>query len=294
MTDESMLDAEDPYEDLDPSDEESDEDRRGAGWYSRRGCVGRLFLIIVALFVVWYVLTHLRSCEAPDQADNASTASVAMVKVPNVVGMKRADALRALKAAGLGVEVDELYDADAVSGTVAKQSPAAGDTVEKGTLISIDVFTRLTIGNDAPAIESDYTNAVPDVVGMMRGDAVAMLESAGYGVEVLEVYSFTQPVGVVFDQTPPGGNRAEPGSTVVIMLSLGKTPPADTVVPDLEGLTQSQAAAKVAAAGLVFRPMWQPKASSVGRVYDQSPIPGTAAHSGDYVHVLIGVAQSWQ
>lgn len=288
MSDENDLAAE-PIED--PDDERDDDG--GAAWYGRRGCIGRILLIAVLLFVAWYVLTHLKDCGAKDQEDRGAKVVVATVRVPNVVGMSRRDAIAALKKAGLGADVVELFDANAPAGTIASQSPAAGEVVEKGTSISINVYTPLAIGNDGNEMESDLTSTVPEVVGMMRRDAIDTLEAAGYVVSVLEVYSYNQPVGIVFDQNPPGGNYAEPGSTITITLSLGKTPPYDTTVPDLSGLTQSAAAAKVAAAGLQFRPMWQPNYNSVGRIYDQSPAPGTPARAGDYVHVLIGFKEAW-
>jgi hypothetical protein len=65
------------------------------------------------------------------------------VLVPNVVGLPFADAVEALQAVGLdGVDDDTITDGatEENDGTVATQSPAAGEFANLGTVVDLGVF----------------------------------------------------------------------------------------------------------------------------------------------------------
>lgn len=59
-------------------------------------------------------------------------------------------------------------------------------------------------------------------------------------------------------------------------------------VPDLIGMGVDDAEAKVESLGLTPRLMFQPKKESTGRVYEQSPAPGTKVDEGTKVFMLAG------
>jgi len=62
-------------------------------------------------------------------------------KVPDVVGMSRQDAIKAIEAAGFTADVFESDDTTEPSGTVFRQSPEADQTPPAGTTITIFVST---------------------------------------------------------------------------------------------------------------------------------------------------------
>jgi penicillin-binding protein 1A len=64
--------------------------------------------------------------------------AVKQVKIPNVVGQPIADAQKALEAAGFSVTVNVVKSAKP-DGTVVSEAPAAGKTVESGTMITLGV-----------------------------------------------------------------------------------------------------------------------------------------------------------
>ncbi|MBE6468856.1 MAG: Stk1 family PASTA domain-containing Ser/Thr kinase [Coriobacteriaceae bacterium] len=92
---------------------------------------------------------------------------------------------------------------------------------------------------------------VPNVMGMVQEQAVKQLEDAGFDTKVEEQYSTDEDKGNVIDQTPKGGQTAEKGSTVTIVVSQGAEPVKTVKVPDLDGMTESEAEAALKAVNLV-------------------------------------------
>lgn len=69
---------------------------------------------------------------------------------------------------------------------------------------------------------------VPDVVGETEAAGTATLEGAGFVVSASEAYSSTVAAGLIISQSPEGGEFANEGSTVAIVVSLGPQPVDDT------------------------------------------------------------------
>ncbi|MDQ4024268.1 MAG: PASTA domain-containing protein, partial [Actinomycetota bacterium] len=87
---------------------------------------------------------------------------------------------------------------------------------------------------------------VPNVVRMTEERAVERLERAGFEVDVEEGPS-KRPEGQVFRQDPEGGDEADEGSTITIVVSTGPEP---VEVPGVVGLQLSEARAILREAGL--------------------------------------------
>ena len=130
------------------------------------------------------------------------------VSVPNVEGMTRASAEKALSDAGLKVLV-----ADSPSTTVAKdvvlsQLPAAGDSVAPGTSVGIQV------SSGPPANQDEVT--VPKVVGMSLADAQKAMSDAGLKSLPVPSTGSGQPANQVLAQAPKGDSQTPQGSEVVL------------------------------------------------------------------------------
>ena len=138
----------------------------------------------------------------------ASTATV-----PNVMGTSESEATSLLQAAGYQVATTRVYSDTIAIGTVGWQSPAAGSITEPGSTVAIIVS-----GGPRPA---EYTT-VPDVRSMSLEDATQALEDAGLVVESYEVATSLAPAGQVAAQLPAAGQSVAPGSTVIIIISLGE------------------------------------------------------------------------
>jgi serine/threonine-protein kinase len=126
------------------------------------------------------------------------------VSVPNVQTLPLAQATSQLQ--GLGLKVAPTFiDSDQPANTVIQQAPAPGQSVGKGSIVS------LTVSN------GPKTSTVPDVTSTDVGSAVSTIESSGFKAKIVH-----QPVtdpnldGSVLSQDPPGGNQAKPGTTVTL------------------------------------------------------------------------------
>ena len=135
--------------------------------------------------------------------------------VPDVVGMREADAGAAIVGAGLVVgNVTTANSSTVPSGDVISQNPGVGTNVAPGSAVNIVV--SLEPGTGAT------TATVPNVVGSSQTDAEAAIVPAGLAVgNVTTANSNTVPNGDVISQNPGVGAIVAPGSTVDMVISLG-------------------------------------------------------------------------
>ncbi|ARQ71234.1 serine/threonine protein kinase [Streptomyces marincola] len=137
----------------------------------------------------------------PDSAVGLVVSRGREVSVPDVVGLPEGTAIEELTSRGLEVEIaDERVYSDEESGTVAEQSPGAGESLGEGDTV------ELAVSRGPELIE------VPDVRGMDEDEARDTLEAEGFEVDVNRVF-FT---GTVFNQSVHSGDRAPRGSTITI------------------------------------------------------------------------------
>lgn len=147
------------------------------------------------------------------------------ITIPDLTGMKKADALTALKTAQLQVKVTETAS-DKPADTVVAQSPTAGEHVAKNDVVAIVVSKGGKTSTNGGTSTGNQV-AVPTVVGMTEADAVTALQQAKLIPEVHQVVS-DQPRGQVTGQNPASGEQVKPNSKVVINVSNGPTPTTKT------------------------------------------------------------------
>jgi eukaryotic-like serine/threonine-protein kinase len=128
------------------------------------------------------------------------------VSVPDVVGDPFDEARADLERAGFVVSRRDQVTDDEEPGTVLKQSPGAGQDVDKGATVTLSVA------------KEPRTVEVPDVTGETQTDAVTRLSQDGFEIATQdrEVDS-PDGDGVVVEQSPASG-RADRGSTVTIVI----------------------------------------------------------------------------
>jgi eukaryotic-like serine/threonine-protein kinase len=139
------------------------------------------------------------------------SSGVEQVQVPNVTGQQFDQASSTLTDRGFKVVRNDQVTDNEDPGTVLKQNPGAGATLDKGSTITLAVAKQPQ--------DADVT----DVTGETQADAVNRLSKDGFQVKIVE-----QPVdaqdgdGVVIGQDPAGG-KAKRGSTVT--LTVGRFDP---------------------------------------------------------------------
>jgi beta-lactam-binding protein with PASTA domain/predicted Ser/Thr protein kinase len=138
------------------------------------------------------------------------------IAVPNVIGSAFESAQSTLQGAGFAVAREDVED-PAAAGTVVGQSPAAGTQQSKGSVITLQVSS------------GPKTSQVPDVTSQTEADARAQLQESGFEVQVVEEIVDDESLdGRVLSQDPEGGNDADQGTTVVIVVGRFEPPPTDT------------------------------------------------------------------
>ena len=131
-------------------------------------------------------------------------------EVPDVTDKTEDAATVILENAGFKVEVKEENSKDVEKGKVIRQSPSAGQKLDKGQTVIIVVSTG----------EEDVT--VPNVTGLTKDDAIAKLSAANlrYSITSYE-YSDSYAAGYVMYQNYGSGEKVAPDTVINIKISKG-------------------------------------------------------------------------
>lgn len=165
-----------------------------------------------------------------ETATNGSTVTIfvsrgpQLVKVPVLVGTNRRTAVQLIRSRGLVPEVGEEETESAPAGEVLEQSPSAGQRVEPGSTVSIQVA------------KAKQKAQVPNVIGKERREAVEAIRAAGLAPFVEEEETEVESqIGRVLDQFPTPGSQQPEGAEVTLVV--GKRAP---VVPEEEELEEPE------------------------------------------------------
>lgn len=220
--------------------------------------------------------------------------------VPRVLGLTEAVATAKLSALGLQVRVLRIASTKP-KGLVIAQQPAQGTKAARGLVAGLTVSdgpptttstttTTTTTGTSTTPLTSGPT--VPKVVGMGQAEAFTRLERAGFRVDSFPVAS-SRPRGLVVRQRPAGGTRAAPGSVVRLAVSLGSGPRPFRVVPDVSGMTETDAKRVLVRVGFTARALLSAgdTTSQGDVVIDQKPSAGARVQAGSQVAIYLGPPQ---
>ena len=153
--------------------------------------------------------------------------------------------------------------------------------VKQGTVITVDISMGPSEG------------AVPYLVGMDEGSAIKAIEDAGFEYGGSTEETSTQPAGQVLSQTPEAGTKASPGSEITLVVSNGEGK-RQVNVPDLRGLTEEEARAKLESNGLYLGSVSYEisKTYPKGQVIDQQYAAGNKIDVETSVNVVISTGAS--
>jgi beta-lactam-binding protein with PASTA domain len=198
------------------------------------------------------------------------------VVVPNVVGLSLDEATAEIERAKLvAVEEQTQITKSVPPGQVLEQTPAEGESVEKGSEI------RLTVEGSEPLV------TVPDVVKRLSEDAKQRVTDAGLVAVVVAT-----PVGEGFQinqvvsQKPEPDEQVPPGTSVELTVAAQKLVP----VPDVRFNPVAIAKQKIAAAGLVAEELTPELGGSgiaPGQIKSQEPAPGIEVPEKSSVKLVV-------
>lgn len=140
------------------------------------------------------------------------------------------------------------------------------------------------LGNQEP--EKEMVTIPASVIGADQAQARQILTEAGLKIQLGEkTPSDEVEAGHVVSTNPDAGTEVEKGSTVTLNISSG---PEGVTVPDLKGLSQSQARAALEKEGLKLGEVeTQDGPQEKDRVISSSPEAGEAVKKGDTVKIVV-------
>lgn len=245
---------------------------------SRAGLYTAATVIFIAVAVlVFFVLSNVLDNGDDAAPPVATSTSVPVISVPDVVGLSSQAAIRELRA--FGFVVSQVFTASETvpSNEVISQSPEALSELNQGEEIEI------TVSSGAVPV------TVPAVVGQSAGDAARFLQDRGFPSELQVVEGSTAPSGQVLRQDPAAGSEVAPGSTVTLFVAEGIQP---VEVPDVMGMTLLQATQVLVQAGLeVSDEVLEEPSVDVeeGFVISTDPAPPGLLLPGATVTILVSV-----
>lgn len=237
--------------------------------------VAAVIIGVIALVLVANAIGIFKGGSSDSAEESQKT-----VEVVNVVGFNIDAAKSTLEELYLSVDVKYEESDEAPENIVIRQSIPEGEMVEEHSLVI------LTVSSGVSGIE------VPNVVGYEETQADTTLSALGFKVSKQTEYSDTVDEGYVISQTPEALEKIASGSTVVLTISAG--PAEKTVtVPDLRGMTESEAKAKLTASNLKVGTVTEDYSDSVtkGNVLSQSYSPGTEIGENSSVNFVISLGK---
>ncbi|MBP9002407.1 MAG: PASTA domain-containing protein [Candidatus Hydrogenedentes bacterium] len=228
-----------------------------------------------------YPLTTILSQDPPAGTEVAPGETIFLimvsgpcsVAVPDVQGMDFDLAEIALFEVGLVRGELTVECSDTVpSAHIIRQDPAPGTLVDAGTAVNVWV-------------SNGTCYRVPDVIGNTLEEAETRITSVGLMTgAVLPVCDDRYPPGVIVGQSPEAPTAVEPGSFVMLEISVACLP-----VPDTRGMSRVNALAAIRSAGFSVGVVWQECSNTVatGNVISQWPEAGVSHVPGDQVDLVI-------
>jgi serine/threonine-protein kinase len=216
--------AYDEDEDDDDYDEDEDEedDEKLTPKQKKQRIINRVLLgLAFVLIVIVAIASASMFFGNKFGANQPAKPAVTQVDVPQVVGMTKEDAKKAIENSGLVYVEDSQQNSDKPEGTVIQTTPAFGEKANKDDKIKV-------VLSAGPA-----TIKVPDLTSkpLSLDEAKKAIVGAGFSVgNISQDNSNTIEKGKVISQTPAANSDAKKDSSIDIVISIGVKL---TKVPDL-------------------------------------------------------------
>jgi eukaryotic-like serine/threonine-protein kinase len=247
-----------------------------------------LLLLVAGGIAAAYLLTRDDDGSESKSTTVVVTKTPTTVEVPSVVSLPVDEAVARLASSGLKSSIREV-GSRRPEDRVLRQQPPSGTRVERGGSV------LLTVSKGRSGV------IVPRVTGLTEASATAMLDRRGFKVSVSRIQS-NKSKGIVISQEPAPRTRLARGSVVGINVSKGPPtttttttqttttqPPSGRPIPNVVGLAQRDAVARLQAAG--FRVDSYPADSSRprGTVLSQRPEGGKRASPSSRVRIDVSL-----
>lgn len=210
------------------------------------------------------------------------SAGVENVYMPSTEGLSKEAAIALLEQQELKYTIEEVESMTA-PGYVVSQSIAFDEEIAKGT----EVVIRVSKGLEG--IDPTQEVTMPDLSGVDYAEAQRMLAELGlYIGKESEVFDRTVAKDGILYQSVPAGNTLHQGDTVMVQVSKGKE---QVRVPDVWLLSEDEARAKCAEAGLMVECTYQSDTAKAGLVISSDPEEKTLVDVGSVVKLVVSTGK---
>ncbi len=232
----------------------------------------------IALIVVIFLVVFFASIGITMFALNAGKAKD--VTLPDFSNLTVEEARQKAEEANLSIEVaEEKYDVEIEEGKIISQDPKyqPNFTVKEGTTIKVVVSKGQEIVT------------VTKLVGKTKDEAIKELKELGLEAKIEEDYNDDIEAGIVVEQSIAEGEEVLAGSQITLKVSLGIE---QVEVPDLTGLTEDEAKAKIEESKLKYKATYKITDSSKGKgVVEQSISPHSFVDKNSEITITINEYQ---
>ncbi|MDE6434292.1 MAG: Stk1 family PASTA domain-containing Ser/Thr kinase [Lachnospiraceae bacterium] len=232
--------------------------------------------VLIALILIIGIFSVAGVFKKKPTTEETPTTEAKVLKMIDVVGLTEEEAIKALKEAEIGYEIERAYDTSFKEGIVMSQDILEGTELKEGDKV------KIIISKGAEMIE------VPNVVGKSLEEATALLKAAGFEVEADEEYDEEVEKNLIISQEPNGESEAAKGSTVKVVVSKGEEVKV-AVVPDLKKKTVTEAEQALSDVNLKLGNVSQEYSETVkeGQVISQSIASGTEVKEETAIDITI-------
>ncbi len=195
-------------------------------------------------------------------------------------GLTVEEAKAKARESNLNINVlEEKYDVEIEEGKIISQDPKYQKdfTVKEGTTINVVVSKGQEIVK------------VTKLTGKTKDEAMKEAKALGLNPQVVEEYNDEVEAGIVVEQSVAENEEILAGSEIILKVSLGIE---QVVVPDLTGLTEEEAMAKITEAKLKYKATYKVTDSSKGKgVVEQSISPNSSVDKDSEITITINEYQ---
>ena len=166
--------------------------------------------------------------------------NVPVVQVPNIEGKSLTEARKMVSEVGLNLLENEerVFNEELAENYIVTQQPTAGERIKQSRPLNI------TVSKGPQLIE------VPSFVGNSLRKALLELDNLSLNSgDIQYIFRLSDDPGTVINQIPAAGAEVEKGSEITLFVSRGERD-ISVKMPDLTGLTQSEAFSLIREKGL--------------------------------------------
>jgi beta-lactam-binding protein with PASTA domain len=193
--------------------------------------------------------------------------------VPRAVGKQLISARAELERAGFEVRQTRAQSSQPLD-QVIEQDPDAGEEAEVGSVVTLEV------SNGPGEVR------VPSVARLPQEQAVKEIQKARLKVTIEREFSDEVDENFAIRTVPRAGEEITRGTRITLFVSDG---PEQVTVPEVTGLSQSSAEARLAAEGLGVAVAEQESEETEGSVIAQDPGGGTQVDRGATVTITVSL-----